>query len=349
MSGRWMIYGANGYTGRLIVDEVKRRGLKPIVAGRRREAIEPIAKAHGLEARVFDVAETKANLEGVAAIVLCAGPFTQTSAPVVEACLASGVHYLDITGEISVFEACWAKSEDAKARGVVLLPGVGFDVVPSDCLAARLAAELPGATSLELAISGGGAPSAGTAKTMLEALPAGGMVRENGELKKVPNAWKTAEVPFADKTRHCVSIPWGDVSTAFHSTKIPNIVVYMSLSARAAKMLQLAEPLLGLFALPGVRRAAGLVLDRVGLGPKEDERARGRSHLWGRVRDAAGREVSGTLETPEGYTLTATTTVESAERVVAGRVAAGTQTPSLAFGAGYIAEFPGCELRVTKT
>ena len=256
------------------------------------------------------------------------------------------MHYLDITGEISAFEACWARSEEAKRRGVVLLPGVGFDVVPSDCLAARLAAELPGATSLELAISGGGAPSAGTAKTMLEALPAGGMVRENGELKKVPNAWKTAEVPFADKTRHCVSIPWGDVSTAFRSTKIPNIVVYMALSARAAKTLQLAEPLLGLFALPAVRRAAGLVIDRVGLGPKEDERVRGRSHLWGRVRDGGGREVTGTLEAPEGYTLTATTTVESAERVVAGRVAAGTQTPSLAFGAGYIGEFPGCELRV---
>ena len=346
MSGRWMIYGANGYTGRLIVDEVKRRGLTPIVAGRRREAIEPIAREHDLSARIFDVTETKDNLDGVAAILHCAGPFTQTSAPVVEACLASGVHYLDITGEISVFEACWAKNDEAKQRGVVLLPGVGFDVVPSDCLAARLAAELPGATSLELAISGGGAPSAGTAKTMLEALPVGGLIRENGELRKVPNAWKTIDVDFADKRRHCMSIPWGDVSTAFHSTKIPNIVVYMAISARAARTLQLAEPLLGLFALPAVRRAAGLVLDRVGLGPKEDERARGRSHLWGRVRDGGGREVTGTLDTPEGYTLTATTAVECAERVVAGGVGAGTQTPSLAFGAGFIAEFPGCELRV---
>jgi short subunit dehydrogenase-like uncharacterized protein len=348
MSGRWMIYGANGYTGRLIVEEAKRRGLEPIVAGRRREAIEPIARAHHLETRIFDVSETKANLGGVAAIVLCAGPFTQTSAPVVEACLATGVHYLDITGEISVFEACWARAAEAGQRGVVLLPGVGFDVVPSDCLAASLAAKLPGATSLELAISGGGAPSAGTAKTMLEALPAGGLIRENGELKKVPTAWKTAEVEFADKKRHCVSIPWGDVSTAFRSTKIPNIVVYMALSARAARTLQLAEPLLGLFALPAVRRAAGMVIDRVGLGPKEEERRSSRSHLWGRVRDGGGREVTGTLETPEGYTLTATTAVECAERVSAGRVAAGAQTPSLAFGAGYISEFPGCELRVNS-
>ena len=346
MSGRWMIYGANGYTGRLMVDEAVRRGFAPIVAGRRREAVEPIAREHGLEARSFDLADAGAHLGGVAAVVLAAGPFTQTSKSLVDACLAARVHYLDITGEIAVFEACAARGPEARERGVVLLPGVGFDVVPSDCLAARLAAALPGATSLELALSGGSSPSAGTAKTMLEALPEGGLIRADGILKKVPTAWKTAEFQFSDKTRHAVTIPWGDVSTAYQSTKIPNIVVYMALPARAARVLQLAEPLLGIFAVPAFRKAAGLIIERAVPGPNEEERRTHRSHLFGRVRDAAGHEVTATLDTPEGYALTARTSVECAERVAASQVQPGAQTPSLAFGAGFIETFEGCELRL---
>jgi short subunit dehydrogenase-like uncharacterized protein len=345
MSGRCMIYGANGYTGRLVVEEARRRGLAPIIAGRRREPTLAIAKANDLEARSFDLADARAHLGGVTTLLLCAGPFSQTNGPALDACLAEGVHYLDITGEIQVFEASLGRDAEARARGIVVLPGTGFDVVPSDCLAARLKAELPGATSLELAFSGG-TPSAGTAKTMLEALPEGGLVREAGALKKVPTAWKSTDVPFSDRTRHAMSIPWGDVSTAYFSTKIPNIVVYLAVHERAARLMRVAEPLFGIFAIPAVRRAAGALIDRAGIGPKEDERRTGRAHLWGRVRDDAGREVSATLDTMEGYTLTARTAVEIAERVTAGTVAAGAQTPSLAFGAGFIEEFEGSELVV---
>jgi len=150
---RWMIYGANGYTGELIAREAARRGLKPVLAGRRRESVEELARTLGLEARAFgldDVAALTGQIQGHALVLNCAGPFSATAAPMMEACLRAGAHYLDITGEIAVFEH--AQSLDARARdaGVVLCPGVGFDVIPTDCVAAALKAALPDATHLAL-------------------------------------------------------------------------------------------------------------------------------------------------------------------------------------------------------
>ncbi|HEY8711483.1 MAG TPA: saccharopine dehydrogenase NADP-binding domain-containing protein, partial [Thermoanaerobaculia bacterium] len=160
----WMIYGANGYTGELIA----RAGAaeKPVLAGRNAQRIQALARELGCEARVFEI--DRPRLDGVSLVLHCAGPFIHTSAPMVRACLDAGVHYLDITGEISVFESIMALDAEAKLRNVTLLPGVGFDVVPTDCLAAMLARRLPGATELTLAFTGGAGLSAGTQKTILE-------------------------------------------------------------------------------------------------------------------------------------------------------------------------------------
>src|SRR5262249_24920612 len=155
-------------------------------AGRREEAIAPIAEQHGLPFRIFDLPnanDAERALDGVAAVLLAAGPFSATSKPALDACLATGTHYLDITGEIDVFEACFARRDEAVKRGIAVLPGVGFDVVPSDCLAKRLAEALPEAVELELAFAGG-TSSAGTLKTMLEGLPKGGRVRRGGTIEK---------------------------------------------------------------------------------------------------------------------------------------------------------------------
>ena len=169
----WMLYGANGYTGRLAAREAVRRGSSPVLAGRNGDAVAALAQELGMPYQVFgldDPQSVREALEGVKAVLHCAGPFSATSAPMVDACLATGTHYLDITGEISVFEAVHARHQEARRRDVVLLPGAGFDVVPTDCMAARLVEALPAATSLKLAFDAGGGPSPGTAKTSLERL-----------------------------------------------------------------------------------------------------------------------------------------------------------------------------------
>ena len=200
----WMIYGANGYTGRLAATESVRRGMRPILGGRNEAAIAQLAEELGLEFRVFtldDPNQVRQAINGLKLVLHCAGPFSISSQPMISACLAEGVHYLDITGEISVFANAHQQDEQARHADVVLLPGAGFDVVPSDCLAASLVDALPAATKLQLAFEVAGGPSPGTAKTSIEGLGKGGWIRRDGKLKKVPLAWKTRTIPFAHAER----------------------------------------------------------------------------------------------------------------------------------------------------
>jgi short subunit dehydrogenase-like uncharacterized protein len=336
---RLLLYGANGYTGRLILDAALARGLSVTVAGRRREAIEPLATERGVPSEVFGLDEAPRRLaERVSrhgALLLAAGPFSRTSAPAVSACLRAQVPYLDITGEIGVFEAVFARHAEAVKAGVALLPGVGFDVVPSDCLAASLAAALPGAVRLQLAFRGFGI-SAGTARTMLEGLPKGGAARVDGKLVAVPAAWKTRTIPFPDRPRFAVTIPWGDLSTAYRSTGIPNIETYMAMAPSHVSALRWARSLLPLAGFAPLQALLSAWVTRGVAGPTPEDRVRERSLLWGRVEDGEGRAAEGTVETLEGYALTAETAVLAAEQVLRGAVKPGSWTPSRALGPGFI-------------
>lgn len=345
-----MIYGANGFTGQLAARRAVARGERPILAGRRAEAVGGLAEELGLEARTFDLEDPAAlsrGLSSVAAVLHCAGPFAWTSRPMVDACLASGTHYLDITGEIDVFEAIHGRDAEARSAAVVLLPGVGFDVVPSDCLAARLAAESPGASQLELAFyAAGGGVSRGTLRSMVERLPHAGAIRRGGRIEAVPIAWDTRKIEFSCGRRWTMTIPWGDVSTAFHSTGIPNIRVYTGASPRGierARRLGRWAPVLG---LKPIKRATQWFIGKRVTGPDAAAREAGRMYLWGRVEDALGRGVTATFDTPEGYDFTAEAAVEAARRVTAGEVEPGAMTPSLAFGSGFAEGLPGVSAMV---
>jgi short subunit dehydrogenase-like uncharacterized protein len=342
-----LLYGVNGYTGKLILEVALREGLRPVLAGRRAEAVEPIAKAHGLQSLCFgleDPGTVARLLEPFSALLLAAGPFSKTSGPALEACLLSKTAYLDITGEVDVFEEAFARDADAKKSGIPVLPGTGFDVVPSDCLAKALSEALPGASSLTLAFRGF-KTSAGTMKTMVQSLPKGGLARVDGKLVSVPAAWKTMEVPFPDKPRLAMTIPWGDLSTAFRSTGIPDIEVYMAVSPSAvanARRLRRFAPVLGFGFIQSFLMKR---IEKHVKGPTEEERKRERSCLWGRVTKG-GSAITGTLETLEGYALTAETAVAIARRVLAGDVAPGVHTPSQAFGARFIETIRGSKLTV---
>ena len=347
MPGVAILYGAYGYTGKLIAATARRAGLSLILAGRRSEALEPLARETGFPWRAFsldDPAELRRELKPAAGLLLAAGPFSRTSRPAFEACLETGTAYLDITGEVDVFEALFARDAEAKKAGVTAIPGVGFDVVPSDCLAASLSAALPGGSRLLLAFRGFKS-SAGTMKTMLEGIPKGGRARIGGVLRTVPVAWKTREVPFPDRPRLAMTIPWGDLSTAYRSTGIGEIETYMAAAPSAiaaARRMALLAPLLG---LPPVQAFLAWRVGRSVKGPTADERERERSYLWGRV-EAGERCVEGTVETLEGYALTAETAVAALGRVLAGEVGPGVFTPSQAFGPGFLATIRGTSVRI---
>jgi short subunit dehydrogenase-like uncharacterized protein len=336
--GDLLVYGANGYTGELIAREAQTRGMKPILAGRTAETVKALATELGFDHRVFsldDPTAVDAGLAGIGVVLHCAGPFEKTSKPMVEGCLRNKAHYLDITGEIDVFEAMARRDAEAKKAGVMLLPGAGFDVVPSDCLAAHLKARLPTATRLTLAFLALGRLSRGTATTAVGSLHKGGMVRRDGVLTPVPAAWKTRLIDFGDRRSLAITAPWGDVSTAFHSTGIPNIEFYIAGTASlrfAARMTRYVGWLLGTTAVQDFlknRIRAGRP------GPDAAERARGKSLLWGEASDTSKTVVS-RLRGPDGYVTTVLTALSIAAKALGGEAPPGFQTPSRAYGADFI-------------
>ncbi len=377
----WLLYGAYGYTGQLIAREAAGQGGAPVLAGRDAGKVRALAEELRLESRVFGLDDHDAivdQLAGCDAVLNVAGPFSQTARPLMEACLAAtssgppglsaekksdiksnsdrsgdlshaaGVHYLDITGEIDVIEAAAALDARAKQAGIVIMPAVGFDVVPTDCLAAMLAARLPTATHLQLAFHAGADMSPGTAKTMVEALPRGGRVRRDGKIVRVPLAFKSRQIPFPDRTRWATTIPWGDVASAYYSTGIENIEVYLAMPRARIRMMRAMRWLAPLGRLSLVQSLWKKWITRVEKGPSAEKRSQNRAVIWGEVADAEGNKASAVMTTPDGYALTIETALAAVERVTpssgpraAAQVAPGFHTPSTAFGADFILQFDG--------
>jgi short subunit dehydrogenase-like uncharacterized protein len=331
----WLIYGANGYTGDLIAREAVKRGLRPTLAGRNRKQVTALATELNLECRIAaldDRAALEAALREVTVVAHCAGPFSRTSKPMIDACLRTRTHYLDITGEVAVFEAAAARDLEAKAAGIMLLPGTGFDVVPTDCAAAYLKAQLPAATHLTLAFRGLGRTSRGTTLTALENTVNGGMIRRAGQLTPVPSGWKTRSIDFGDGPQSTVTIPWGDVSTAFYSTGIPNIEVYAAFPTMLIGLIKLSRVANPLLSLPPVLALLRLWIHALPSGPGDARRARSSSAVWAEVRDETGHTATLRLAMADGYTLTVLTALDIVQRVLGGHAPIGFQTPSRAYG-----------------
>ena len=341
-TNRLLVYGAYGYTGRLIVEATAERGLDPIVAGRDPAKTRGVATAHDVPARSFDVRAAESHLGGVDAVLNCAGPFTETADAMVEACLATGTDYLDITGELPVFERLRRRDDDAQRAGVTLLPGVGFDVVPTDCLAAHLHDRLPDADHLSLALEADGGVSPGTLKTVLGGLGDGGAVRRDGVLRHERVAARIRVVDFGDGLQRAVSIPWGDVSTAYHTTGIPNIEVYLSAPAGARAGMKLTSYLGDGLDNGAVQRGLSWLIDRYVDGPDTETRRSGTARVWGEARTGDTRVVS-RLRTPETYQFTVESALLAAEKVLDGDAPEGYQTPASAFGPDLVLELDGVE------
>ncbi len=342
MPKNFLIYGANGYTGELIAREAVKRGLKPILAGRSQSKVEPLAKELNLTFRTFSLEDKKSleyTLKEVDLVVHCAGPFSLTSQRMVEACLRLGKHYTDITGEISVFEEMAKRDAAAKKAEIMIMPGVGFDVVPSDCLALHLKNLLPTATNLTLAFYGLGGISHGTQATMTMNVGKGGAIRRSGKITSVPAAYKTRKIDFGEFTKTAVTIPWGDVSTAYYSTGIPNIEVYTVVPKANLKMLKMSRYIGWLLK---TKLAQNYLQKRIPAGgPSNEERAKGKTYLWGEASDEQGNRTESRLICPEGYTITVLTALNIAEKILDGDFQPGFQTPAKCYGADLILEIEG--------
>lgn len=306
-----LIYGATGYAGGLIADEFLRRcknvnGPQIILAGRNAKKLALLADKHGCEVRAFSLEQASLHLGDVQVVLNCAGPFSETAKPMMQAAIASGCHYLDISGEIEVFQAARAlASSDSLGKRIILCPGVGFDIVPTDCLAAKLKEAFPHAHTINLAFTFGTLPSVGTMNTVIEGLSLGGVVRRGGKLTPVINGYRIRKVQFQDKRRWCVSIPWADVYTSGITTGVPNGMVLTAMPWLACHLLRATTPLRGLLATKGaeywLKRSIRTFMSS---GPDRKQRMQDRCQVWGEAIGENGERVTATLSAPNVYTLT---------------------------------------------
>lgn len=340
----WIIYGANGYTGELIAREAVRQGLKPTLAGRNKAKVEALAQELGLTYQAFGLDNVEAvseHLKGFKLVMHCAGPFSATSKPMMEACIKAGAHYLDITGEISVFELAQSLNNQAEKADIVLCPGVGFDVIPTDCVAAALKEALPDATHLALGFDSRTGFSPGTAKTSIEGMGEGGKIRKNGKITTVPLAHYVRTIDFGDGKKSAMSVPWGDVSTAFYTTGIPNIEVFVPAFPKmimGAKMMNYLRPVLKLKAVQKLIKSR---IEKTVVGPNEELRAKVPTYVWGEARNARGEIKTARIQTENAYSLTVNGSLAVVSYLLKNTVKGGTYTPAKLMGYKLVTELPG--------
>jgi short subunit dehydrogenase-like uncharacterized protein len=342
MSDPLLIYGATGFSGRLITHAAVEAGLAPILCGRKKLVLQSLAEPAGLEWRVAELADSTgldAALRGVGVVLHAAGPFSATARPMVEACLRAEAHYLDITGEIPVIEALVKDDARARRAGIMIMPAVGFDVVPSDCLGAYVASRLPNASSLALGLTGLLSATPGSARTLVEHLGGGVKVRREGVIRSIVPGSRTRWFDYGAGRRCSMNISWGDVASAFYTTGIPNVDVFYEATPALRGML-LASRYTG-WMLQTAPWQASLKSYTTLLpeGPTEAQRLASQMVIVAEASDGRGRSFRARLRTPEAYTFTAATAAAVARRVLLGDFEAGFQTPARIYGADFVLSF----------
>ena len=345
MQSSFLLYGANGYTGELIARHASQYGLNPVLAGRRKEVIAPMAERLGLRYKVVDLNDTVALENALTEhelVLHAAGPFEFTAKQMIDACLQTGTHYIDINGDISVFEMLKKYDADAKTNGIMIMPGAGFDVVPTDCLALFLKNRMNDAVDLKLAFATvGGAISHGTATTMASKLGEGGAVRKDGRIIRVPLGMHGMWVDFGGKPLFVMSIPWGDVATAHFTTSIPNIETFVGVKPSVYRALKLQGLFNWLLRTSFIRSFIKRKINARPAGPSDEERSKAMSLIWGQVTNSKAEKLTATMSCPDGYTLTMHSSLLIAQKILAGNFKSGYQTPAAAYGEDLILEIPG--------
>jgi short subunit dehydrogenase-like uncharacterized protein len=348
MQNQFLLYGANGYTGKLIAKLAATYNLQPILAGRTEANIKPLADELQLSYRIVDL-DNKAVLENalskVKLVLHAAGPYVYTAKQMIEACLQTGVHYIDINGDISVFEMLKKYDAAAKEKNIMVMPGVGFDVVPTDCIAQQLKNKMPDATHLKLAFASiGGGLSHGTATTMVGKIGEGGAVRENGKIVRKPLGQKGMWVSLGEKKLFVMTIPWGDVSTAYTTTGIPNIETYTGMAPKVYRILKLQWAFNWLLRTEFVRNIIRKKIKAKPAGPSDEQRKNSSSLVWGEAGNASGKKITACISCLDGYTLTAHSSLLISKKILEENFKTGYQTPAGCYGENLIMEVPGTKI-----
>ena len=340
------ILGATGYTGRLCVEEAVRVGSPVRLAGRRRDALDELAAGYpeaDITVAVADVVDRAAlrKLADDAEVLLsCVGPYAQMGKPPVEAALAARVPYLDVSGELEFLSWVYEQAPRAQDAGVTLAPGVGFDGVPGDLLAALAAQALGrpvGRARIGYAVSDAKF-SAGTARSAVGALHRGSAAWRNGRLAQEPAGADQWEVPFPHPPgpRGAISAPLPEVATVGRSVGAQSVRTYYAVPG-AKMMSAVAGPAQRLAAALSATPVWTLVnrgVDRLPDGPSAEERAKTRVVVLAEVSGDDGLSVVRWARLSDLYGATARIAIAAARILRDDDTTPGVLTPSQLFDPG---------------
>lgn len=324
-----MIYGATGYTGRMAAEHANEAGLDLIVAGRDEDALADLGRHLGTEHRRFDLDDdtaTDAALRDVTVLLNCAGPFHRTASPLIRAAIRTGAHYLDIAAELDSYELAEALNAEARAAGVMLLPGSGGSVAMLGSLAGRATEAIERPRSVAIAMHVAGSMSRGSAISASENLTAECLARVGGVLAECRSD-ASRDFDFGHGAVPCIPITLPDLLTIWKALEVPDIATFAHVSGDAFPNGDLGE-----------------LVD----GPTSSEREANRYQAAVEVIGTDGGVTRAVLDTVNGYSFTPLAAVEAARRVLAGEVAAGFQTPAGLFGNGFAETIADTTITLTE-
>jgi short subunit dehydrogenase-like uncharacterized protein len=344
LTTRFLLYGATGYTGKLLARSARARGLSPVLCGRSVGALRALASELALEHRVAALDDARGlddALKDLPVLLNAAGPFSATSPPLVDACLRAGAHYLDVSGEVLAIDGASRRTDDARRRRIMLMPAIGFDVVASDCLAAHATRRTRSPRRLFIGISGLVLLSRGSAMTIIQQLTDPVWVRRGGVLTQVGPGSLERVFDYGDGPRASVAVSWGDVASAYFTTGVPDITVYFEATPAVRTHTSLVRAFGAVTPLTAWKEWLRLGAQWLPEGPTEQERAANRAVVSVEVEDDRGEVVRSDLRTPEAYSFTASAAIAILERALAGDLEPGFQTPARVYGPEFVLSLPG--------
>lgn len=353
MAGRTVLFGATGYTGRLVAEAMVERGMKPVLAARSSHKLEALAEelGGGLETAVADVSDppsVSALVERGDVLVTTVGPFARWGVPAAAAATTAGAHYLDSTGEPAFIREVFERYGPAAERsGSAMLTAFGYDWVPGNLaggLALRQAADQAVRVDVGYFISGRAAPSGGTQASMVGALTEPGYTFRDGLVRPERAAKRVRGFRVGSKQLEGVSV---GSSEAFTLPRIApglrEVNVYLGWFGPFSRPMQVLS--LGA-SLPGASHLLKLAGERFVKGstggPDAKARAKAGSHIVAVAYDGAGRELAEVhVSGVDGYTFTGRVLAWGAQRAAEGGLQ-GTGALGPVDGFGLVALTDGC-------
>jgi short subunit dehydrogenase-like uncharacterized protein len=316
VAARTVLFGATGYTGRLVAEAMVERGMKPVLAARSRDKLEALAEelGGGLETAVADVSNppsVSALVERGDVLVTTVGPFARWGAPAAAAATTAGAHYLDSTGEPAFIREVFERYGPAAERnGAGMLTAFGYDWVPGN-LAGAIALRRAGNDAVRIDvgyfITGRASPSGGTQATMAASLGEPGFAFREGRVRKERTAKRVRGFQVGSKRREAVSVGSSEHFTLPRiAPQLREVNAYLGWFGPMTRPMQAFS--LGA-SLPGASRLLKLAGERFvkgsSGGPDAEARKRSGSHIVAIAYDGAGKELAEVHVTGvDGYTFT---------------------------------------------